>query len=157
MAVNNLVLLSLWTAMCLACGAGLFFFVYLLTVSVAGAAGIVLFTVQHNFEHSYASDNEHWDIDTGAIEGTSLLVLPGWLNWFTVDIAYHHIHHLSASIPNYRLVECHAEYQHLFAKVTRVKLSQVLSALDCILWDTRAQRIISMTEYRQQRAVRITA
>jgi omega-6 fatty acid desaturase (delta-12 desaturase) len=155
MAVNNLVLLSVWAAMCLACGAGLFFFVYLLTVSIAGAAGIVLFTVQHNFEHSYASDNEHWDLDTGAIEGTSFLILPWWLNWFTVDIAYHHIHHLSASIPNYRLVECHAEYQHLFAKVTRVKLSQVLGALDCILWDTRTQRIISMTEYRKP-AVRVS-
>jgi len=151
MLVNNLVLLSVWVLMCLACGTGLFFFIYVLTVSIAGGAGIVLFTVQHNFEHSYASDEAHWDYDTGAIEGTSFLILPYWLNWFTVDIGYHHIHHLSASIPNYRLVKCHDEYQHLFGRVTRVKLSEVLGALDCILWDTRAQRIISMTEYRQQR------
>jgi len=151
MLVNNLVLLSVWVLMCLVCGTGLFFFIYVLTVSIAGGAGIVLFTVQHNFEHSYASDDAHWDYDTGAIEGTSFLVLPYWLNWFTVDIGYHHIHHLSASIPNYRLVKCHDEYQHLFGRVTRVKLSQVLGALDCILWDTRAQRIISMAEYRQQR------
>jgi acyl-lipid omega-6 desaturase (Delta-12 desaturase) len=151
MLVNNLVLLSVWVLMCFACGTGLFFFIYLLTVSIAGGAGIVLFTVQHNFEHSYASDDAHWDYDTGALEGTSFLVLPYWLNWFTVDIGYHHIHHLSASIPNYRLVKCHNEYQHLFGRVTRVKLSEVLGALDCILWDTRAQRIISMTEYRQQR------
>ena len=150
MLVNNLVLLSVWALMCSLCGAGLFFFIYVLTVSVAGGAGIVLFTVQHNFEHSYASDNQNWDYDTGAIEGTSFLILPYWLNWFTVDIGYHHIHHLSASIPNYRLVACHAEFQHLFGKVTRVKLSQVPEALDCILWDTRAQRIISISEYRQQ-------
>jgi omega-6 fatty acid desaturase (delta-12 desaturase) len=151
MLVNNLVLLSVWVLMCFACGTGLFFFIYLLTVSIAGGAGIVLFTVQHNFEHSYASDDAHWDYDTGAIEGTSFLILPYWLNWFTVNIAYHHIHHLSANIPNYWLVKCHDEYQHLFGGVTRVKLSEVLRALDCILWDTRAQRIISMTEYRQQR------
>jgi omega-6 fatty acid desaturase (delta-12 desaturase) len=150
MLVNNLVLLSVWVLMCLVCGTGLFFLVYVVTVSVAGGAGIVLFTVQHNFEHSYASDNERWDYETGAIEGTSFLILPYWLNWFTVNIAYHHIHHLSANIPNYRLVKCHVEYEHLFDKVTRVKLSQVLGALDCILWDTRSQRIISMTEYRQQ-------
>jgi len=117
---------------------------------MAGGAGIVLFTVQHNFEHAYASGNEHWDCDTGAIEGTSFLILPHWLNWFTVNIGYHHIHHLSANIPNYRLVDCHDEYQHLFAGVTRVRLSQVLDALNCILWDTRAQRIISMAEYQQQ-------
>jgi omega-6 fatty acid desaturase (delta-12 desaturase) len=148
---NNLALLSIWALMCRECGGGLFFSIYLLTLSIAGGVGIVLFTVQHNFEHSYASSNANWDHDTGAIEGTSYLVLPRWLNWFTVNIGYHHIHHLSASIPNYRLVECHAEYQHLFSRVTRVKLHEVLGSLKCILWDTRAQRIISVAEYQQQR------
>lgn len=147
---NNLALLSIWTLMCWMCGTVEFFSVYLLSVSLAGGVGIVLFTVQHNFEHSYASNDEHWDVDTGAIEGTSFLVLPRWLDWFTVSIGYHHVHHLSASIPNYRLAECHNEYQHLFSSVTRLTLRDVLSALKCILWDTRAQRIISVAEYRQR-------
>jgi omega-6 fatty acid desaturase (delta-12 desaturase) len=147
---NNLVLLSIWALMCWAVGTARFFSIYLLSVSIAGAVGIVLFTVQHNFEHSYASDGEHWDLDTGAIEGTSFLVLPRWLNWFTVNIGYHHVHHLSAGIPNYRLVECHNEYQHLFSRVTRLELGEVLGALHCILWDTRAQRIISVAEYRRE-------
>jgi acyl-lipid omega-6 desaturase (Delta-12 desaturase) len=149
---NNVALLSVWASMCSVCGTVLFFSVYLLSVSIAGAVGVLLFTVQHNFEHSYASDSEHWDCDTGAIRGTSFLVLPPWLNWFTVNIGYHHIHHLSASIPNYRLVECHAEYQHLFSKVTRVRLHEVLRALRCILWDKRGQQIISVTEYLQRTA-----
>jgi omega-6 fatty acid desaturase (delta-12 desaturase) len=109
-----------------------------------------LFTVQHNFEHSYASDGQHWDQDTGAIAGTSYLVLPRWLNWVTVDIGYHHIHHLSAAIPNYRLARCHDEYQHLFSSVTRVRLYGVLGALKCILWDRHAQRIMSIAEYQQR-------
>ena len=145
---NNLALLSAWTAMCAACGAGTFSSIYILSVSIAGGAGIVLFTVQHNFEHAYATDSANWDHDTGAIEGTSFLVLPGWLNWCTANIGYHHIHHLSASIPNYRLAECHREYEHLFARVTRVKLHEVLGALNCILWDRDAQRIIPIAEYR---------
>jgi omega-6 fatty acid desaturase (delta-12 desaturase) len=149
---NNVVLLSIWALLCWACGATRFFSIYLVSVSVAGAVGIVLFTVQHNFEHSYASDNANWDLDTGAIEGTSFLVLPRWLNYFTVNIGYHHVHHLSASIPNYRLVECHNEFQHLFSRVTRLKLHEVLGALRCILWDTRTQQIISMAEYRQSAA-----
>ncbi len=147
---NNVVLLSIWTLMCSVCGAAPFFFIYILTLSLAGGAGIVLFTVQHNFEHAYASDNAHWDYDAGAIEGTSFLVLPRWLNWFTVDIAYHHVHHLAANIPNYHLAECHAEYEHLFSGVTRVKLSEVLGALQCILWDTQARRIISLAEYQKR-------
>jgi len=147
---NNLVLLCVWVLMCWAIGPALFFTVYVISVSFAGGAGIALFTVQHNFEHAYASDSAHWDYDTGAIDGTSFLILPGWLNWFTANIAYHHIHHLSAKIPNYCLVACHNEYHHLFTDVTRVKLSQIHAALKCLLWDARAQRIISIQEYRQQ-------
>jgi acyl-lipid omega-6 desaturase (Delta-12 desaturase) len=147
---NNVVLLSIWALMCCACGIGTFFCIYVLSVSIAGGAGIVLFTVQHNFNYSYASDSEHWDPDAGAMEGTSFLVLPRWLNWFTVNIGYHHIHHLSASIPNYRLIECHDEYQDLFSSVPRVRLREVLGALKCILWDRRAQRIISLAEYLQR-------
>jgi omega-6 fatty acid desaturase (delta-12 desaturase) len=147
---NNVVLISIWVFMCWAVGTVRFFTIYLISTSLAAGAGIILFTVQHNFRHSYASDAKHWDYDTGAIEGTSFLIFPSWLNWFTANIAYHHIHHLSAKIPNYRLVKCHDEYQHLFSDVTRLKLSQINDALKYILWDTRSQRIISIAEYRQQ-------
>jgi acyl-lipid omega-6 desaturase (Delta-12 desaturase) len=147
---NNIVLLSVWVLMCWAIGTLVFFTIYLISVSLAGGMGILLFTVQHNFEHSYASDSRQWDYDTGAIEGSSFLILPRWLNWFTANIGYHHIHHLSAKIPNYRLIGCHNEFQHLLSDVTRVKLSQVPKALKYILWDTRARRIISVAEYRQQ-------
>ena len=105
---NNVVLLSIWVVMCWAFGTVLFFSIYVVSVSIAGGGGVILFTVQH------------------------------------------HIHHLSASIPNYCLVKCHNEFQHLFPEVTRVTLSQVHNALKCILWDTHAQRIISIAEYRQQ-------
>ena len=95
-------------------GTVLFFSIYLISASLAAGAGIVLFTVQHNFKQSYASDSEHWDYYAGAIERTSFLILPRWLNWFTANIAYHHIHHLSSNIPNYCLIDCHNEYQDLF-------------------------------------------
>jgi len=147
---NNVVLLSIWVVMCSTFGTALFFSIYVISVSIAGGAGIILFTVQHNFEHSYASDSEHWHYDIGATAGTSFLILPGWLDWFTLNIGYHHIHHLSARIPNYCLAQCHREYQQLFSDVTRIKLSQVYSSLKCILWDVHAQRIISVAEFRQQ-------
>ena len=90
--------------------------------SLAGGYGIVLFTVQHNFEHSYASADEGWDRDEAALHGTSFLILPRWLNWITADAAYHHVHHLCPSVPNYRLAACHGEHAQLFAEVTRVRL-----------------------------------
>ena len=152
MSWNNVVLLGLWALMCYAIGASLFFKVYLVSLSLAGGAGILLFTVQHNFRHSYASATDRWDRDIGAIDGTSFLVLPAWLNYFTVNIGFHHVHHLSSRIPNYRLFACHHAYQHLFLDVTRLRLADVPGALDYILWDIRARQLISVAEYRQQLA-----
>jgi omega-6 fatty acid desaturase (delta-12 desaturase) len=149
---NNVVLLSWWVVMCWALGTSLFFTIYLISLSFAGAAGIVLFTVQHNFEHAYASNGEDWDRVTGAIRGTSFLMLPAWLNWFTANIGYHHVHHLSPRIPNYCLVPCHDEYRHLFVDVPRLQLSHVLGSLQCILWDSHAQQIISLAEYERAAA-----
>jgi omega-6 fatty acid desaturase (delta-12 desaturase) len=145
---NNVVLLSAWAAMSWWIGPVLFFSVYLASVTVAGGIVIVLFSVQHNFEHSYASGNEGWDIEAAAIHGTSFLTLPPWLHWFTANIAYHHLHHLSTRIPNYCLVECHARYQHLFSGVRRIRLSELPGAMKHILWDVQARRIISVAEFR---------
>jgi len=147
---NNAVLLSLWGLMSWCIGPALFFPVYVASVSLAGGAGLVIFTVQHNFEHSYATGSEDWDADAAAVKGTSFLVLPRWLGWFTANIAYHHIHHLSFRIPNYCLAECHNENLGLFSDVTRMKLGDVCRAMKCILWDARARRIISVSEYYQR-------
>lgn len=150
MLCNNIVLLSIWALMCWGIGPVRFFAIYVISVSLAGGAGILLFAVQHNFEHAYASDTKRWNRDLGAIHGTSFLILPSWLNWFTANIGYHHIHHLSAQIPNYHLVGCHTEYERLFAEVTRLKLRHVRHALKYMLWDPQAQRIVSLAEHRQQ-------
>jgi omega-6 fatty acid desaturase (delta-12 desaturase) len=154
MCWNNIVLLSGWAVMCWACGTALFFTIYLISISLAGGLGILLFTVQHNFEHSYATDTAHWDHEMGAIKGTSYMVLPPWLNWFTVNMGYHHVHHLSASIPGYNLAACHREFGFLFEEVSRLRLSGILHAWGCILWDRRAERIISVAEYEHNRAFR---
>jgi len=68
----------------------------------------------------------------------------------TANIDYHHIHHLSAAIPCYRLPDCHAENQHLFEGVTRITLTEIPRHLRCILWDSGAQRITSIRAYHLQ-------
>ncbi len=149
---NNVALLSVWVLMSWYLGVLLFFTIYVISMSFAGGVVLVLFTVQHNFDHSYASDTAAWDYNASTIQGTSFLVLPRMLNWLTANIAYHHVHHLSAGIPNYNLAQCHEEYQDLFMDVKRIKLSDIHRSLKCILWDTRSQRIISVSEYRQNDA-----
>ncbi len=146
MTWNNLLLLATWGLMAWAVGPWLFFLCYVVSGSLAGAYGIVLFSVQHNFEHAYASADEGWDRDEAALRGTSFLILPRWLNWITADAAYHHVHHLCASVPNYRLAACHKEHELLFSSVRRVGLFEIPSALRHILWDLTARRLVSVAE-----------
>jgi omega-6 fatty acid desaturase (delta-12 desaturase) len=154
MSWNNAALFVLWAAMAWATGPMLFVVFYGVSASLAGGAGLVLFAVQHNFEHSYASGDEGWDYHRGAIEGTSFLHLPAWLNWFTASIGYHHVHHLSARIPSYCLADCHDENTALFVDVKRVRLAQVPAQLKCILWDKPTQRIVSVAEFARLSAQR---
>lgn len=148
MSWNNLALLALWGAMVSLLGPGLFFACYVAALALAGGGAIVLFTVQHNFEHAYASADQGWERERGVLEGTSFLQLPAWLNWCTANIAYHHIHHLCARIPNYRLAQCHREQQHVFAGVQRIGLAQIPACLQFILWDVAASRLVSVAELR---------
>jgi omega-6 fatty acid desaturase (delta-12 desaturase) len=67
----------------------------------AGAAGIWLFYVQHQFAGGYWARKGEWEPLRAAMEGSSFYRLPGLLRWFSGNIGYHHVHHLSPRIPNY--------------------------------------------------------
>ncbi len=140
---NNLALLSAAAGLALCMGLARFVPFYLLPLSLAGGGAIVLFSIQHNFDGSYASGDEGWDRQRAALDGTSLLVLPRWLNWFTADIAYHHVHHLCARVPNYRLASCHDQHAAHFRQVRRISLAQVPRHARCILWDRESRSIVS--------------
>lgn len=141
-------LIAVWIAMCNAIGTLEFFLLYISSTSLAGSVGILIFTIQHNFEDSYATDTDKVNHYRAALEGTSILILPKFLNWFTADIAYHHLHHLSASIPNYRLAYCHKDYELLFASVKRLHLRDVLTTFEFQLWDRNKQKAVSRKYFR---------
>jgi omega-6 fatty acid desaturase (delta-12 desaturase) len=136
--------------MCLAIGPVRFLAIHIISLTLTGAVMILLVHSQHNFEHAYASGDADWDATTATLAGTSYLLLPRWLRWFTADSCYHHIHHLSAAIPNYRLAACHERHADLFAGVKRLRLADLPGTLRCILWDPHARRIISMAEYEHR-------
>lgn len=152
MTMNNVVLLGIWFCASWYFGTVIFFSVYIISLSFAGAAGLIIFTIQHNFEDSYAGNNEQWDYHQAALQGTSFLTFPKVINWFGADIAYHHVHHISAGIPNYNLAECHKEYAHLFNDVTRIRLRDITKAFKFILWDEKNRKIISIKKYNNLHA-----
>lgn len=147
MTANNLTLIGLIVLGCSYFGFAPFMFVYLVALSLAGALGIILFTVQHNFEDAYATGDEGWDYNKAAIEGTSYFDLPRMLHWFTADIGYHHVHHLSARIPNYKLRQCHEAYPHLFCQVPRIQLKDIPHSFKYILWDESSARLMTIKQF----------
>ena len=92
---------------------------------MSSAIFISIFFVQHNFEDAYAHKTEDWDYLSGAIEGSSYLAMPSILKWFTADISYHSIHHLSEKIPNYNLQACHQKNLHLLSRVKTIRLTDI--------------------------------
>lgn len=146
---NNLTLLTIWFLMIQALGIDEFFSVYVLTLTLSGGFGILFFTVQHNFEGAYASDTARNNYDQAAIAGTSYLKLPAWLNWFSADIAYHHVHHLSSTIPNYNLTQCHRDFKDHFQSVKRISMKEIPHSLSYLLWDPETEKLISIQEVEQ--------
>ena len=54
-----------------------------------------LFFVQHQLEETYWEHQEEWGYTLAALQGSPYYKLPKVLQWFTGNIGFHHIHHLS--------------------------------------------------------------
>lgn len=143
---NNILVITSWLLMSRLLGAGLFWSCYSVVMTASAAIFICIFFIQHNFEGSYAHGSDDWSYFQAAIEGSSNLEIPLWLNWFFADISYHSIHHLCERIPNYRLKECHLFNQHLLVSAKRLRISDVANCFGYILWDSDTQQLITIAE-----------
>ena len=130
-------------------GAGFFLSVYSITLAFSAVIFMYIFFVQHIFEGSYAHKTEGWDYLLGAIEGTSYLELPKVLKWFTANIGYHNIHHLSEIIPNYNLEACHNQNILLLSKVKTLRMVDMLNCAKFILWDSASNSLVSVELFRE--------
>ena len=106
------------------------------TLLLAGSAGIWLFYVQHQFEDAYWESAESWSYADAALRGSSYLKLPRVLQFFSGNIGLHHVHHLSARIPNYNLQRAHDE-NPIFHEVPTLSLGDGLRAVRLKLWDEK--------------------
>jgi omega-6 fatty acid desaturase (delta-12 desaturase) len=130
-------------------GVGPFLLVHLPITMLGGAAGVWLFYVQHQFEHTTWSEDRDWSFPTAALYGSSHYDLPAVLRWFTANIGVHHVHHLCSRIPFYRLPLALRDHPEL-ANVGRLTLSQSLACVRLVLWDETARRLITFRELRNR-------
>jgi omega-6 fatty acid desaturase (delta-12 desaturase) len=128
-------------------GFGKFFLVHGPVVVLSCAAGVWLFYVQHQFEDTYWHRHEEWDYYDAALEGSSFLALPPPLRWLTADIGIHHVHHLSARIPNYRLRQAMSQVPEL-QNATRITLGETFRLIRLTLWDEGKEKLVGFRELR---------
>jgi acyl-lipid omega-6 desaturase (Delta-12 desaturase) len=130
------------------------FWAYLLIQSiilmVAGSTGIWMFYVQHQFEGVYWERGDDWSYTAAALQGSSFYKLPRVLQWFSGNIGFHHIHHLSPRIPNYNLEKCH-KADPLFQQVKPITFFASLKSFTFRLWDEKRKKLVG---YRHLRTIR---
>jgi len=126
-------------------GLGNYLLIQIPVLYIAAVHGTWLFYVQHQYEDVKWARSKEWDYKTMAMEGSSFLKLPKVLQWFTGNIGFHHIHHLSPRIPNYHLEKCYNENVSFHIEKPLTFFS-ALKSLKFRLWDERNQRLVGFSE-----------
>ncbi len=129
-------------------GAGPLLLTYLPAALLASSIGVWLFFIQHQFEDTFWAEHGQWSMQEAAVRGASHYDLPAILRWFTGNIGFHHIHHLSSRIPYYRLPTVLKQHPELEA-VTRLTLFQSFACARLALWDEARQRLVSFRDARR--------
>jgi omega-6 fatty acid desaturase (delta-12 desaturase) len=141
---NDLALVIAAGALCWVFGWQAVLAVHVPLMLIAGAAGVWLFYVQHQFEKTYWVHEAQWLAQSAAMVGSSFYDLPRIAHWFTGNIGYHHIHHLSSRVPNYRLRECFESSPEL-QKAPRLTVWSSLRCAGLKLWDEDQQRMVGFS------------
>lgn len=146
--ISNLIIAAFAGGMILLMGWKAFLMIQLPVIYFATVAGVWLFYVQHQFEDVIWSRQEDWDYKQMALEGSSYLKFPRILQWFSGNIGFHHIHHLSPKIPNYNLEKCHNS-SSLFKDIKPVTFRASMRTINLRLWDEDASQLISFRHFRK--------
>lgn len=144
----NFAILGMVSGLSLAFGIKEYVILQLLVTMISGGLGVWLFYVQHQFDGVYWERSEQWDFLTAALRGSSYYRLPKILQWFTGNIGYHHIHHLSPRIPNYNLERCHNSHS-IFSEVKPITLFASLKLITYHLWDEQRGELVSFRQVRR--------
>jgi omega-6 fatty acid desaturase (delta-12 desaturase) len=118
---------------------------------LACALGAYLFYAQHNFPGVVFAANKDWAYEKAALESSSYMLMSPLMNWVTGNIGYHHIHHLNARVPFYRLKETMEAIPELQqAKTTSLSFSDIVACLRLKIWDPEQSRMITLKEFYAQ-------
>ena len=119
----------------------------LMPMAIITCMGSYLFYAQHNFPGMIRRDGSDWDHVHAALQSSSFMQMGGIMHWFTGNIGYHHVHHLNAKIPFYRLPEAMGGIEELQSPtVTSLHPKDIVQCLRLKLWDPLANRLLTFRE-----------
>ncbi|HEX2593204.1 MAG TPA: fatty acid desaturase [Rhizomicrobium sp.] len=147
---TNLALAAVIVALMYVVGVKAFLLTQIPITLIAGSIGIWLFFIQHQFDETFWAQSESWNIHDAALRGSSYYVMPKPLAWITAHIGIHHVHHLYARIPFYRLPQVMREQVRL-AQASRVNLLESFACARLALWDEAQTKLVSFREARRLR------
>lgn len=116
---------------------------------ITSSTGAWLFFVQHQFEDTYWAEEDNWDFTKAALHGSSYYKLPKVLQWFTGNIGFHHIHHLSPRIPNYLLERCQKENPELQNTASVLTIRKSFKSMLLSLWDENQKKLVSFRQSKK--------
>jgi omega-6 fatty acid desaturase (delta-12 desaturase) len=134
---------ALMAGLALAAPPGVLLFGLLLPWGVCFALGSYLFYAQHNFPAVRLPARAHWNLASAALQSSSYMAMNPVLRWLTGNIGYHHVHHLNARIPFYRLPEAMAALPELQSPgTTSLAPLDVYRCLRLGLWDAEQECMV---------------
>lgn len=145
--LTNVLIVALIGVLCWAIGWKSFLLVHGTIFLIAGSVGIWLFYVQHTFEDSYFEEDKEWEYVKAAVEGSSFYKLPKILQFLTGNIGFHHVHHLSPRVPNYKLEEAHNNTLPL-KNVPTITLATSLRSIRFRLWDEQSNNFVTFKDVK---------
>ncbi len=149
---TNLALVGVLATMGFTIGLRSYVIVQGMIMLIGGPVAVWLFYVQHQFEDTYWKHHDSWQYAPACLQGSSFYKLPKIAQWFTGNIGFHHIHHLSPRVPNYYLERCHREHPDLLMGEPLTFWSS-LRSLGFRLWDEEHGRMVG---FRHLKTIRTT-
>lgn len=115
---------------------------------MASSFGVFIFFAHHQFENTWWYTGETRDMHKAALQGSSFMNYPAWLQWCIGNGGYHYLHHLNPCIPGYFLPECHQKLQAHpeFQQVPELSFRDSLRIFAYILWDEEQERLIRVRD-----------
>ena len=121
------------------------FITFLFPMMVSHAVGSYLFYAQHNFPGVTYEDKEGWTYIKAALNSSSYMKMNPIMAWFTANIGYHHIHHVNAKIPFYRLPEAYRQLPELQnAKETSLSPFEIIRCFQLKVWDVEKREMVGV-------------